>query len=148
MASDDEGILRIDREVLRVVQDTGRARNLRVGGSPLAGARPRPQDPPVNLLATSLATVLDVTSTATPLETIVTTVVRAIVAVTPGVTAAYVSPNGTAFLLTGPEWTAALSTLGGELGAHLQRVHAPDGPYIDGGFLERADCPSGWLAVV
>ena len=66
----------------------------------------------------------------------------------PAITAVYMTPDGTAFALTGPTWTEELSLLGGHLAAELQEQLAPDGvPYLDGGFWEAMECPVGWLRV-
>ena len=60
----------------------------------------------------------------------------------PGVTSAYVSPDGAGFWLLGPQWTAELSEAGAELAVRLQHALAPDfQPYIDGGFDDAASPP-------
>lgn len=67
-----------------------------------------------------------------------------------GVTAAFVSPIGTEFLLTGPVWTVDMSSAAAALAVSLQDQHAPDGAeYIFGGFLENAVSPDNtWEQVL
>jgi len=66
-----------------------------------------------------------------------------------GVTSAYVKPDGREFIITGPEWTEALSEAGANLAVEIQERLAPTGePYIDGGFVELDNRPvSDWLMV-
>ncbi|WP_437546096.1 hypothetical protein WME97_41340 [Sorangium sp. So ce367] len=66
-----------------------------------------------------------------------------------GVTAAYLSPDGTSFVITGPEWTEELSEAGATLASELQGVYAPHGdPYIDGSFVEGEGRPEElWIKV-
>ena len=66
-----------------------------------------------------------------------------------GVTAAYLSPDGARFLLTGPDWTEELSEAGAELAVALQDKYAPSGdPYIEGGFTDGEKRPGAhWVRV-
>lgn len=75
--------------------------------------------------------------------------VRARAAQLTGVTAAYVTQDGTGFVITGPEWTEYLSEAGAVLATEIQRTYAPHGdPYVNGVFYEGEERPSeGWIKV-
>jgi hypothetical protein len=58
----------------------------------------------------------------------------------PGVTAAYMQPDGLKFTLAGYAWTSDLSEAGADLAVKLQNELAPDHDiFIDGGFEALGD---------
>ena len=68
----------------------------------------------------------------------------------PGITSAYVHPDGTEFVLFGPTWTDELSAFGADLSVRVQKEVAPDfEPYIRGSFVESKDDDGfdGWTKV-
>jgi hypothetical protein len=68
----------------------------------------------------------------------------------PAVTAAWMSPDGTDFVLTGPEWTPALARAGARLSVDAQRQLMPGfEQLIEGGYEENIaqdDVPD-WIQV-
>lgn len=67
----------------------------------------------------------------------------------PGVTAVYLTTDGTDFVITGPTWTEHLSETTARLAVDLQAELAPDGkPYIQGVYVEGEERPGiEWVKV-